>query len=62
VGRIPTQIDYADYRDVDGVRLPFRWTVTWLDGRDSIELQEIRANVAIDAVRFSRPLPPVPAR
>lgn len=62
VGRIPTQIDYADYRDVDGVRLPFRWTVTWLDGRDSIELQEIRANVAIDAARFSRPLPPVPAR
>src|SRR5262249_11525695 len=26
VGRNPTQIDYADYRDVDGVKVPFRWT------------------------------------
>jgi photosynthetic reaction center cytochrome c subunit len=56
VGRIPTQVDYSDYRDVAGVRMPFRWTVTWLDGRDSIELTEVQANVAIDAARFGRPM------
>jgi hypothetical protein len=55
VGRIPTQVDYEDYRDVAGVRVPFRWTVTWLDGRDTITLKEIRPNVAIDAARFERP-------
>lgn len=59
VGRIPTQIDYADYREVAGVRMPFRWTVTWLDGRDVIELTEIRANVPVDASSFRRPPPPV---
>ena len=58
VGRLPTQVDYADYREVSGVKMPFRWTVTWLDGRDSFEMKEIRANVAIDAARFARPAPP----
>src|SRR5262249_46713742 len=27
VGRVPTQIDYKDYRDVAGVKMPFSWTV-----------------------------------
>jgi hypothetical protein len=58
VGRLPTQIDYADYRDVAGVKLPFRWTVTWLSGVDSFELTEVRPNVAIDAAKFARPAPP----
>src|SRR5207253_6799552 len=35
IGRVPTQSDYADYRDVNGVKLPFRITYAWLDGRDS---------------------------
>jgi photosynthetic reaction center cytochrome c subunit len=58
VGRLPTQVDYSDYRDVSGVKLPFKWTVTWLDGRDNIELSEVRANVPIDAARFAKPAPP----
>jgi len=64
VGRLPTQIDYADYRDVAGVKLPFRSTVTWLDGKDTIELKDVRPNVTIDAARFARPAPPqaTPAR
>jgi len=58
VGRLPTQVDYSDYRDVAGVKLPFKWTVTWLDGRDNIELTEVRANVPVDAARFAKPAPP----
>jgi hypothetical protein len=42
VGRIPTQIDYADYRDVSGIKMPFRWTVIWLDGQDTVQLNEVR--------------------
>jgi photosynthetic reaction center cytochrome c subunit len=57
IGRIPTQIDFADYRDVNGVRLPFRITFAWLDGRDSIVLNDIRTNVAIDQAKFGRPAP-----
>jgi photosynthetic reaction center cytochrome c subunit len=60
VGRIPTQIDYADYRDVSGVKMPFRLTVIWLDGQDTIQLTDIQPNVAIDAAKFGKP--PAPAR
>jgi len=59
VGRLPRQTDYSDYRDVAGVKMPFKWTVTWLDGRDTIELADVQPNVAIDAARFARPSPPV---
>ena len=55
VGLSPTQVDYADYRDVSGVKMPFRWTVTWLDGRSSVELSEILPNAPIDAAKFARP-------
>jgi photosynthetic reaction center cytochrome c subunit len=59
VGRLPTQIDYADYRDVAGVKMPFRWKVTWLSGVDSFELSDVRANVPIDAAKFGKPAPPI---
>ena len=57
IGRVPTQVDFADYRDVNGIKLPFRITYAWLDGRDSIVLNEIRTNVAVDEAKFGRPAP-----
>ena len=39
VGRLVTRIDYDDYREVSGVRMPFRWTVRWLSGRSTFELR-----------------------
>lgn len=59
IGLSPTQIDYSDYRDVSGVKMPHKWTVTWLDGRAIIELSQIQTNAAIDAARFAKPAPPV---
>jgi photosynthetic reaction center cytochrome c subunit len=56
IGRLPTQIDYADYRDVNGVKLPFRFTFAWLDGRDAFQLTDVRINVPIDAAKFGRPM------
>jgi photosynthetic reaction center cytochrome c subunit len=55
VGRLVTQIDYADYREVAGVKMPFRWTVSWLNGRSTFELNDVQPNVAIDAARFAKP-------
>src|SRR5438093_5401520 len=55
VGRVPTQIDYSDYRDVGGIKLPFEYQFSWLDGRYTAKLKEIKTNVAIDAARFGRP-------
>jgi hypothetical protein len=57
VGRLVTQIDYSDYRDVSGVKMPYRWTVSWLDGRSMYELTEVRPNVAIDMAKFAQPNP-----
>ena len=58
VGRLPTQTDYEEYRDVAGVKMPVRWTVTWLDGRDVFEITDVQPNVTIDAARFARPSAP----
>jgi hypothetical protein len=54
-GRTPTQIDYGDYRDVEGVEVPFRRTIAEPDGISSIQLQETRQNVPIDDARFAKP-------
>ena len=55
VGPLVTQVDYSDYRDVAGVKMPHKYTVTWLDGREQVELTQIRPNVAVDAARFAKP-------
>lgn len=55
VGVVPTQIDYEDYREVSGSRMPFRWTVTWTGGQSTFELTDVQPNVPIDASRFARP-------
>jgi outer membrane lipoprotein-sorting protein len=55
IGRIVTQYDYEDYRPVAGVRMPFKWTRTWLDGRSVFQLTNVQPNVQIPAERFARP-------
>jgi photosynthetic reaction center cytochrome c subunit len=56
IGRVPTQIDYSDYRDVNGIKMPFHMTFAWLDGRDAIQLTDIQTNVPIDEAKFGRPV------
>ncbi len=55
VGRTPTQIDYSDFREVGGIQMPFKWTVSWLDGKENFDIKEIQVNVPIDAAKFSKP-------
>jgi len=62
LGLIPTQIDYADYRDVSGIKMPFRVTKTWVDGRAIVELSSIQPNVPIEAAKFAKPAPPAPPK
>jgi photosynthetic reaction center cytochrome c subunit len=59
VGRTPTHIEYSDYRTVNGVQMPFHWTVTWVDGQSTIQLSEVQPNVPVDASKFAKPAPPV---
>jgi len=55
VGRVPIQIDYSDYRDVGGIKFPFEYKFSWLDGRYTAKLKEIKTNAAIDAAKFGQP-------
>ena len=57
VGLNPTQVDYSDYRDVAGTKLPFHWTVTWTDGQSTFEIKQVQPNVPIDAGKFAKPGP-----
>jgi hypothetical protein len=55
VGRMPTQIDFDDYRDVGGIKFPFEYRFLWLDGRFTAKITDVKTNVPIDAAVFGRP-------
>jgi hypothetical protein len=57
IGRVPTQVDYSDYRDDGGIKFPHAWTFAWLDGRDAIQFDNVRFNLPIDAAKFGEPNP-----
>jgi photosynthetic reaction center cytochrome c subunit len=58
LGRNPTQIDYADYRDNGGVKIPFRWTLARPGNRFTIQVEQMQQNVPIDDGKFAPPPPP----
>lgn len=60
IGTVPTQVDYSDYRDVSGVKMPFQIVVTWTDGRSTITLSDLRTNVPIETSKFAEPAPSKP--
>lgn len=55
IGRVPSQVDYSDYRAVDGIKFPFQYKFSWLDGRDNYQLTDVKINVPIEATRFGKP-------
>jgi len=65
LGRNPTQIDYADYRDANGVKAPFRWTLARPGNRFVIQIEQVQQNVPVDEAKFApppsgAPKPPAP--
>jgi photosynthetic reaction center cytochrome c subunit len=58
LGLLPTQIDYTDYRDAGGVKIPFRWTLARPGGRFTIQISDVKENVAVDDAKFARPPAP----
>jgi hypothetical protein len=58
VGTVTTHVIYSDYRPVAGVKMPFHWEVTWVDGQAKINLTSVQPNAAIDASKFAKPAPP----
>src|SRR6202451_3225093 len=52
LGWLPTQIDYADYRDTNGVKIPYRWTLARPSGRFTIRVNDVKQNVPVDDAKF----------
>ena len=55
VGRISIQQDFDDYRDVNGVRFPFKYSFLWLDGRFTALINDVKVNVPVEAAKFGKP-------
>ncbi len=61
LGRMPTQIDYSDYRDADGVKIPYRWTLARPGNRFTIQIDQVQQNIPVDDAKFTPPPAPPPA-
>lgn len=57
LGRMPTRVDYADYREVDGVKVPYRWTIARPEGRFTIQIETTKQNVPVDDAKFRKEPP-----
>jgi photosynthetic reaction center cytochrome c subunit len=57
LGLNPTQIDYAEYREADGVKVPFSWTLSRPGNRFTIQVEEMKQNVPVDDAKFAAPPP-----
>jgi photosynthetic reaction center cytochrome c subunit len=55
LGLNPSQADYADYRDVGGVQVPFRVITSTPESSSTIQFQQIQQNVGIAPEIFTRP-------
>jgi photosynthetic reaction center cytochrome c subunit len=55
LGALPLQTDYEDYREVNGLKIPFTVRVTRVDGTTTYTWQKMEANVAIDSSRYEKP-------
>jgi hypothetical protein len=59
LGLNPTEVDFTDYRDANGVKTPYKWTIARPGGAFTIQIDQVQSNVPIDAGKFIKP-PPSP--
>lgn len=58
LGLDPVQIDFSDYREVDGVKLPFMIQISSLDNNHNGQMRtfsQIKQNVPVDDAKFEPP-------
>jgi hypothetical protein len=62
VGIIPEQVDYEDYREVGGLKLPFTIRITAIDSfyNSTRTFTEIKLNLPVDETKFNKPAPSPP--
>lgn len=55
LGKNPAQVDYADYKETDGVKVAYRWTLARPNGAFTIQIDQVQQNVPIDQKLFDAP-------
>lgn len=55
LGANPTQTDYDDYRDVDGLKIAFRVRISRTDNVLVFQFDDIKQNVPVDDAKFTKP-------
>ena len=60
IGFVPAHVEYSDYRDVAGVKVPFHLVSTWVDGQSTTELTAVQPNTPLADSKFAKPGPAVP--
>jgi hypothetical protein len=60
LGSLPSETDFSDYRDVNGVKVPFATRSLEPDEANSTHYSAIQFNVPIEASRFERPADKAP--
>jgi hypothetical protein len=63
LNQIPEQVDFEDYRDVDGVKIPFTVRVSSVVPvqNQTRTVTEVRHGVPVEDTLFAMPPPPPPA-
>jgi photosynthetic reaction center cytochrome c subunit len=62
IGYNPTQLDFSDYRLVNGIKVPYHQAITWTDNQVTMDLANVQLNTAIDAAKFAQPPPAQPPK
>jgi outer membrane lipoprotein-sorting protein len=57
LGPVPTQIDFDEYEEVAGVKMPMTWTASQTFMQMTIKLEDFQPNAAVPASRFVQPPP-----
>jgi photosynthetic reaction center cytochrome c subunit len=55
LGLNPTRLDYSDFRPVNGVQIPYHWTVARPAGQFTVQINEATPNPSVDPALFSMP-------
>ena len=55
MGSLPERVDYSDYKDVTGVKMPFTVKrINW-SAYDTLKIVDVKPNAQIDDARFAKP-------
>jgi hypothetical protein len=61
IGIIPEQMDFGDYRETDGVKLPFSVRISIADSNNPSTMrtfEEVKLNVPVSEFKFNKPTTP----